>query len=67
MVKFKSTCQKWHFGQVEHGDNWDIFYQFFQLENPHFFCSVKKLWMGKEIWNFLSFKMNYVQITISVG
>jgi hypothetical protein len=25
MVKSKSTCPKWHFGQVEHGDNWGIF------------------------------------------
>jgi hypothetical protein len=26
----KSTCPKWHFGQVEHGDNWDLFGQCFQ-------------------------------------
>jgi hypothetical protein len=26
MARSKLTCPKWHFGQVEHGDNWDVFW-----------------------------------------
>jgi hypothetical protein len=36
MVGSKSTCPKWHFGQLEHGDNWGIFWSIFLVKKPHF-------------------------------
>jgi hypothetical protein len=36
MVKSKSICPKWHVGQVEHGDNWGIFYLIFLVKKITF-------------------------------
>jgi hypothetical protein len=37
MARFKSTCPKWHFGQVEHGNNWGTFWSIFVVEKADFF------------------------------
>ncbi len=46
MVGSKSTCPKWHFGQVEHDDNWDTFWSIFPIEKVAFSCSKLHLDLG---------------------
>jgi hypothetical protein len=55
----KSTCPKWHFGQVEHGDNWDFFGQCFQLKKVHFFVA-NYTW----IWEVIMFPRECVCRTL---
>jgi hypothetical protein len=38
MVGSKLTCPKCHFGQIEHGDNWGIFWSNFLVEKTMFSC-----------------------------
>jgi hypothetical protein len=39
MVGSKLTYPKWHFGQVEHGDNWGIFWSISSIQKTTFFNS----------------------------
>ncbi len=36
MAGSKSICPKWHFGQVEHGNNWGIFWSMFLVGKIEF-------------------------------
>jgi hypothetical protein len=40
MVGFKLICPKWHFGEVEHGDIWGIFWSILLVKKSMFSSSV---------------------------
>jgi hypothetical protein len=42
MACSKLTCPKWHFGKVEHGDNWDISWSNFLVKKTVFSYSVMR-------------------------
>jgi hypothetical protein len=42
MVRYKSTCPKSHFGQVEHGDIWGTFWSIVLVKKTTFSCSEMK-------------------------